>query len=520
MESFIKIYWLINVVILLLLMSYSECCEEKRDCIGHKSECRNNKCLCPDGYILHSNKRDCQQNDTCNIFDCLECESETLCSKCVHYLDEYRSSCLQECHSHTTYDEYERGPICMRDSNDDGGLSTDIVIGIIAGVSAALLLCIIGLVILCIYYRRTRRNVNLNETHYTVGNMQAGNVKKVPMYDNKGFDRDNESSLVHNLIDRDVYLHELDKLKPHAQTLLTMLNEIRHKLRAMDKSDPRVPTYKGVIHQLCRVLVLIHKTDPGASIPSDALGLMEWAHQMIEDKQLDVEPAEDSLESNPVNKISYIEVPNSTPNNNNPYATPVIKKPNPYATLNKRHSALNMSNVSNLSNTSYYSSVPVPVDLDNSCVNHVSVSQNNTMKSTTKERLKRQYEISWDLRKVSDSFSTLNCSGSDLTMGYFANGRFYDPTPRQQSTKAKGKQPEIYAPASSYSDRSNPPIFSTFSGGIPRNQSFSTQNSTGSVTSEGGEKNMEDVDDYDDDGGNDGDGFPFNLNDATEPVEV
>jgi len=36
--------------------------------------------------------------------------------------------------------------------------------------------------------------------------------------------------------------------------------------------------------------VLIHKKDPGASIPSDALGLMEWAHQMIEDKQSDVEP--------------------------------------------------------------------------------------------------------------------------------------------------------------------------------------------------------------------------------------
>lgn len=32
-----------------------------------------------------------------------------------------------------------------------------------------------------------RRNVNLNETHYSVGNMQAGNVKKVPVYDNQGF---------------------------------------------------------------------------------------------------------------------------------------------------------------------------------------------------------------------------------------------------------------------------------------------------------------------------------------------
>ena len=32
-----------------------------------------------------------------------------------------------------------------------------------------------------------RRNVNLNQTQYSPGNMQAGNIKKVPMYDNKGF---------------------------------------------------------------------------------------------------------------------------------------------------------------------------------------------------------------------------------------------------------------------------------------------------------------------------------------------
>ena len=32
-----------------------------------------------------------------------------------------------------------------------------------------------------------RRNVNLNQTHYSPGNMQAGNIKKVPMYDNKGY---------------------------------------------------------------------------------------------------------------------------------------------------------------------------------------------------------------------------------------------------------------------------------------------------------------------------------------------
>ena len=39
---------------------------------------------------------------------------------------------------------------------------------------------------------------------------------------------DIEPPLVHNLIDRDVYVSEIDKLKPHTHTLLMMLNEIRH----------------------------------------------------------------------------------------------------------------------------------------------------------------------------------------------------------------------------------------------------------------------------------------------------
>ncbi|WAQ95253.1 hypothetical protein MAR_027943 [Mya arenaria] len=382
--------------------------------------------------------------DNCSITSCLLCDDVIagLCNKCVYFLSHDRKQCLIECPGGRSKFQQPPvlSPVCSGKEDIvqeivENGLSTEVVIGVIAGVSGALLLCVVILIAYCIHIRRTRRNVNLNETHYVAGHMQEGNVKKVPMYDNRGFDTENEPSLVHNLIDRDVYIRELERLRPHAQTLLTMLNEIRHKLRAMDKSDPR---------------------------------------------------AEESIETNPVHKISYIEVPPSA--NSNPYATPVIKKPNPYATLHKRNSQLNASN---LSNGSFYSSVPVPVDYDGGKLpagntnNHLSVSQNNTIKSTTKESLKRQYEIPWDIKKYSDSFSTLNCSGSDLTMGYFANGRFYDPSPRQPCVNPN-PAPEIYAPASSYSDPSNPPIFSTFTGGVPRKQSSASSHSSTLTKTRGG----------------------------------
>lgn len=171
----------------------------------------------------------------------------------------------------------------------------------------------------------------------------------------------------------------------------------------------------------------------------------------------------DDSPGTPVNKISYVDVPESS--HYNPYATPVVQKPNPFASLKRNSQPLSPS-------TAFYSSVPVPVDMTSGEFHHRSVSQNST--------LKQQYDIPWDLKKYSDSLTTLNCSGSDLTMGYFANGRFYDPSPRQPTVKT-GTQPEVYAPASSYSDRSNHAILSTFAGGIPKTQSFtSSQSSAGS----------------------------------------
>ncbi|XP_052234438.1 uncharacterized protein LOC127847002 isoform X1 [Dreissena polymorpha] len=544
----------ILIAIVVLPVTFSvESCSSDADCLGFQSHCMNETCACTEGFIVYPDSINCKQA-SCTIDGCLACESGAqLCTKCVFYLSKDRTQCLASCPSGRSRFDLTLaflGPICTEDTDDDGKvvienrISTDIVIGVIAGVSGALLLCVLVLIGYCIHIRRTRRNVNLNKTRYDIGNMQEGRVKKAPGYDNIGFDKAIEPSLVHNLVDRDVYLREIERLRPHAPTLLTMLNEIRHKLRAMDKSDARVPTYKGVIHQLCRVLVIIHRRDPGVSIPSDALGLMEWAHQMIEDRLLDVEPAEDSLETNPVNKISYIDIPPNS-SKSNPYATPVVKKPNPYATL-KRNSQLSLLNNSNLSNGSFYSSVPVPVDynrtlepVDQQSTYHISASQNNTLKSNAKENLKRRYEIPWDLKRYHDSFSTINCSGSDLTMGYFANGRFYDPTPRYPTVQ-HGPEPEVYAPVSSYSDQSNPPMFSTFTGGVQRNLSVSSNSSSNTIINDSkNQKNvfkginpeLENTDQDLDGGGSDDDddyddedypaeGLPFDINDATEPVEV
>lgn len=57
-----------------------------------------------------------------------------------------------------------------------------------------------------------------------------------------------------SVVDKEVYLTELDKLRPQAPSLLTLLNHIRQKLRAMDPQDARVSTYKYVDSKAtCRI---------------------------------------------------------------------------------------------------------------------------------------------------------------------------------------------------------------------------------------------------------------------------
>nr|KAG5710392.1 hypothetical protein BaRGS_022210 [Batillaria attramentaria] len=86
--------------------------------------------------------------------------------------------------------------------------------------------------------------------------------------------------------------------------------------------------------------------------------------------------------------------------------------------------------------------------------------------------------------------------------GYFANGRYYDPNPMPQT--------EVYAPASSYSDRSTAPL-STFIPDRPRSRSLSSSepSSDGELVDGEGEGSEGELD-----------LFPFDPKDATEPVEV
>ncbi|XP_050393730.1 uncharacterized protein LOC126811837 [Patella vulgata] len=463
-------------ILYVLLMTLSTVCCNTGNCsidCGYKNHCNitTGVCDCLPGYSAHNNGRDCI-SDNCEINDCVECLSSK-CIRCVNFISRKNGECIEQCNgkAQISHDGPLQGNVC----SESDGESTDIVIAIVAGVAASLLLLIIIALGVFFYMRKTRRNVNLQEKNYKSRQIEMGNMKQFPVYDNKAFETDSQIEPKVNVIDPQAYATQLEELRPHTETLMTVLGEVRKKLHAMEDDDPRVPTYKGVIHQLCRVLVLLHKKDSATSIPSDALGLFEWAQQMLEDHRAQQEQEGSNSESNepPAGRISYIDV---DPENLPVYATP---------SHHQNHPTVNDS----IDTSGYYSSVPVPLGPNN----YATINRSPAHATNVNRNI---YSKTNNVKKY---VNNVKGRGSVPQMGYFSNGRYYDPNPNT----------DIYAPTSSYSDRSTGPL-STF---LSEKQHSRSRSLSINAESEDGDDDMED-----DNGQNDV--FPFDPQEATDPVEV
>ncbi|KAL8593221.1 hypothetical protein ACOMHN_009876 [Nucella lapillus] len=475
---------------------------------GFGATCGASNCTCPSTLILHPNGLDCK-NETCTAGDCLTCSVANTCIRCVKFILSDDGSCVDRCNGYAEVRSQGllQGNICMPEKDES---SDKLIIGIVAGVGAGLVLCVLAILVVCIYIRRTRKNVSLQNHQYKSPNMEKGNIKQYPAYDNQAYDEEVKSGVV----DPAVYAMQLEQLRPHQETLMTLLGQIRPKLRAMKDDDPRISTYKGVVHQLCRVLVLLHRNDTGTSIPSDALGLIEWAHQMLEDhrqqEELQVDSASpDVLGDLGQHRISYIDVDMDTDRlHPHPHAHTHAHFPAVYA-LPMGGGGPNPQLPPGGINP--YSSVPVPVSPQDSTfprqvgaeikdcfpsLTFATIHRTPSVPGTVNNNGKVIYARPTVSRQTSES-----CKSKNKSVGYFANGRYYDPNPMPQT--------EVYAPASSYSDRSTAPL-STFMPDRPRSRSLSSSGPSSEGEAVDGDEGSE----------GDADMFPFDPKDATEPVEV
>lgn len=141
-------------------------------------------------------------------------------------------------------------------------------------------------------------------------------------------------------------------------------------------------------------------------------------------------------------KISYIDVPDKKQNHQ--YAVPNVTR------------AESDTNIA--SQTSYYSSAPVPVEYHSHTLPSYAKIR-NSVSTLLPDKSKGQR----DTVRKSAPYIVSSSKSNDSSLGYFRNGHYYDP----------GPNPDVYAPASSYSDRSTK-LLSTFQSDLRRTPSISS----------------------------------------------
>ncbi|XP_072044384.1 uncharacterized protein [Amphiura filiformis] len=73
----------------------------------------------------------------------------------------------------------------------------------------------------------------------------------------------------------------LEELRPQAETILVMLNDVRKRLKEAKHGNPRIEGYKAVIRDLSRVLFLLNKKEDKIKMPPDGVELLIWAQQIV-----------------------------------------------------------------------------------------------------------------------------------------------------------------------------------------------------------------------------------------------
>ncbi|CAI9738232.1 Hypothetical predicted protein [Octopus vulgaris] len=444
-------FLIINLIILLMFSSgYSNECNDTVPC-GWKAWCNNNSCSClNNNSVLHDNKRDCRKDGCDHISNCLECNAENKCIRCVNFIDETTHTCLDSCNgvSQVSLHGPLQGIIC-----NESLINTSLWIGLGAGCGAGIILCLLVLLAVFACKKKKKQSANFQE-NLKSRHLPNEKIRKIPVFDNKGYETEEVNISDSCVIDEQVYFYKLEKMRPHKKTLEELLSQVRTRLRAMNSDDTRVPTYKGVINQLCRVLGLLNKNELNNSVPADALGLLEWAKQMLNDYyELRQQDSSTSSEA-PRAEISSVDVQPiyAIPHDSCQDAVRIATDNKPSTLAN--HSA---PKAVGTADSGYYSSVSIP------------------------------YFNSHQPNKPSKPPAYLKKNKRHLN-GYHVN----DNNDRANN---------IYTCASSYSERSGK-CMSTF---IKDDISYVSECSERSSNSSAGASP---------------EGLPFNMKDATEPIEV
>lgn len=103
--------------------------------------------------------------------------------------------------------------------------------------------------------------------------------REVEAHVNRGFEYDDSTAPSEQ--ERDEFLKHLSELREHAETFLTILNDMRKRLKTLQSDSESAKQCKKVIKDLSRLLFLLNKKPQSVQMPSDGLKLLTWAEHIL-----------------------------------------------------------------------------------------------------------------------------------------------------------------------------------------------------------------------------------------------
>ncbi|XP_070579507.1 uncharacterized protein [Ptychodera flava] len=287
---------LIAVMVLTISSVHSQPveCQTDSSLCGRNSQCVDGLCVCDEGYSSQDGS-DCL-HDLCNVEGCFECLDVTKCSRCKDIVVQGSGECITECPHQESLQFHGDfvGRVCTYPAQTQNlpTVYTAIIGVICAGIIIAL---IIGLACF-IHQRRTQGNFDFL---YGKPNRHKVNVPADDNVINQKYQRDpgsvdNTGSAASELpikVDqqktnpvlgnRIEFLRQVSELKPHAETFLKMLNDVRKRYRGLKHGNPRAGSYKAVMRDLSRVLFILNKKETSLKMPPDGNELLKWAARIL-----------------------------------------------------------------------------------------------------------------------------------------------------------------------------------------------------------------------------------------------
>ncbi|CAI8035506.1 hypothetical protein GBAR_LOCUS19918 [Geodia barretti] len=268
------------------------------------SQCSNNQssictsegvCECMSGYFTPGGSAtDCisldEPDPACSIYssECVFCGSSYNgpCLKCTNLVTS-DGKCVDNCNGAFQITIIPNTTLTARVCEDPTESSTPqlpqwaiIVIAVMSG-----LVLLTGLVVILVFAftwfnRYSSGTFEVEDTNTSLVQPETSHTFGADL--RLESDVSNRHTELDDVDSENEFFQKLAYLRNHAEVFLSMLNDMRRRLKELPQDAPTAQQYRNVMRDVTRLLYLLNKKSSAIEVPPDGIQLLTWSEQILQ----------------------------------------------------------------------------------------------------------------------------------------------------------------------------------------------------------------------------------------------